>query len=77
MTAKAGAPFQIEFENKDAGTPAQRLHPRGLADRHRGLPGQIFNGVATKDYDVTALDAGTYSFVCTVHPTMIGTLTVQ
>ena len=30
--------------------------------------GEIFNGVATRVYDVPALDAGTYAFVCTVHP---------
>ena len=39
--------------------------------------GEIFSGVATKVYDVPALDAGSYAFVCTVHPTMTGTLTVQ
>ena len=37
----------------------------------------IFNGVETRTYDVPALDAGAYAFVCTVHPTMIGTLTAQ
>ena len=39
--------------------------------------GDIFNGVATKDYDVPALKAGTYTFACAVHPTMTGTLTVK
>jgi len=29
-----------------------------------------------KTYDVPALAAGTYQFVCTVHPNMIGTLKV-
>ena len=38
--------------------------------------GEIFNGVAVKTYDVPALAAGTYPFVCTVHPNMIGTLKV-
>ncbi len=38
----------------------------------------MFNGIETRVYDVPALDQGTYSYVCIVHPTtMIGTLTVQ
>ena len=28
------------------------------------------------EYKVPALPAGTYQFVCTVHPNMVGTLTV-
>ena len=39
--------------------------------------GEIFNGVAAKDYQVNALQAGTYSFVCDVHPNMTGTLTAS
>ncbi len=39
--------------------------------------GEVFNGVATRVYDVPALDAGAYAFVCTVHPTMIGTLNAE
>jgi plastocyanin len=33
--------------------------------------------VETRTYDVPALAAGTYEFVCTVHPNMRGTLTVE
>jgi plastocyanin len=33
--------------------------------------------VATKVYQVPALPAGTYGFVCSVHPNMTGTLTVK
>ncbi|MFM2194015.1 MAG: Cupredoxin-like domain, partial [Chloroflexota bacterium] len=31
----------------------------------------------TRTYNVPALDAGTYAFICTVHPNMAGTLTVK
>ena len=41
------------------------------------LKGEIFNGAATKTYQVPALGAGTYTFVCSVHPNMTGTLTVK
>jgi len=36
-----------------------------------------FPGVATRDFPVPALKAGTYPFVCTVPPTMTATLTAQ
>ena len=39
--------------------------------------GDIFNGVETRTYEVPALPAGTYGFVCTVHPNMTGTLTAK
>ena len=77
LTAPAGKPFQIQFENKDPGTPHNvAIHlggPTG-AELFKGPP---FNGVATQTYDVPALDAGQYAFVCTIHPTMTGTLTAQ
>ena len=38
--------------------------------------GEIVTGPVVVDYAVPALAAGTYPFVCTVHPNMIGTLTV-
>ena len=39
--------------------------------------GEIFSGPAVKVYDVPALAAGQYTFVCTVHPNMTGTVTAQ
>jgi plastocyanin len=74
LSAPADTPFQIEFDNQDAGTP----HNIEIKDASGGVvfKGEIFSGVATKVYDIPALPAGTYPFVCTVHPNMIGTLTV-
>lgn len=77
VTAPAGKPFQIQFENKDAGTPHNVAIHKGNASGQELFKGDIFPGVATKTYDVPALDAGAYAFACTVHPTMTGTLTVQ
>ena len=39
--------------------------------------GEIFAGVATMVYDVPALGAGTYGYVCSVHPNMTGSATIQ
>jgi len=76
-TAPAGKTFQVAFENKDAGVPHNISLHQGGATGAELFKGTIFNGIATRTYDVPALDAGTYAFVCTVHPTMVGTLTVQ
>ena len=77
LTAPAGTPFQVSFENKDAGVPHNVTLHQGDANGAELFKGEIFNGVATRVYDVPALDAGSYAFVCSVHPTMIGTLTVK
>ncbi len=75
LTAPADVPFKIEFENKDAGIP----HNVEIKDAAGAsvFTGEIFNGVDTRTYDVPALAAGTYPFLCTVHPAMTGTLTVN
>ena len=75
LSVPAGAPFKIEFENKDAGVP----HNVEIKDASGDsvFKGEIFPGVDTRTYDVPALAAGAYTFVCTVHPTMTGTFTVN
>ena len=77
LTVKAGAPFRIDFDNQDAAVPHNVAIHLGSPTGTEVFKGAIFPGVATQTYDVQALDAGTYGFICTVHPTMTGTLTVQ
>jgi plastocyanin len=77
LTAPAGTPFQIQFQNKDAGVPHNVSLHQGGSTGAELFKGTIFNGVETRTYDVPALDAGAYAFVCSVHPTMIGTLNVE
>lgn len=77
VTVPAGKAFQLTFDNKDAGTPHNVAIHKDSATGAEVFKGEIVTGPATKTYDVPALDAGTYAFVCTVHPNMTGTLTVQ
>jgi len=75
LSAPADQPFQIEFANNDAGTP----HNVEIKDNSGAqvFMGEVFNGVDTRTYDVPALAPGEYTFVCSVHPNMTGTLSAQ
>jgi cytochrome c oxidase subunit II len=77
LQAPANAPFKIDFDNKDPGTPHNVAIHEGSPTGAELFKGEIFPGPAKKTYDVPALKAGTYAFVCSVHPNMTGTLTVQ
>ena len=77
VTAPADTSFQVSFENKDAGVPHNIALYLGSPTGAELFKGAIFNGVETRVYSVPPLDAGAYAFVCTVHPTMIGTLTAK
>ena len=77
LEVPADTPFTIVFTNNDAGIP----HNVAIHEESPTGPlvwaGDIFNGVETRAYEVPALPAGTYGFVCTVHPNMTGTLTAK
>jgi len=75
LEAPAGAGFTIHFTNDDAGTP----HNVAIKDAsgQEVFKGEIFSGPGERAYAVPALPAGTYQFVCSVHPNMTGTLTVK
>ncbi|MDA8203019.1 MAG: cupredoxin domain-containing protein [Chloroflexi bacterium] len=74
FSVPANTPFQIVFDNQDAGIP----HNVAIYDSGPGgaslFKGEIFNGVKTVTYDVPALPAGNHYFQCDVHPTMNGTV---
>jgi plastocyanin len=77
LEAPADTPFQIVFANNDAGIPHNVAIHEGTPTGPEVWVGDIFNGVETRTYEVPALPAGTYGFICTVHPNMTGTLTVR
>jgi plastocyanin/mono/diheme cytochrome c family protein len=77
LTAPAGQPFQIHFTNKDAGIPHNidiRLQDGTVVQANPNL-----TDAGETTYTIKALAAGTYVFICAVHPipAMTGTLTVK
>jgi len=77
LEVPANTPFQIVFTNNDAGIPHNVAIHKDSPTGELVWQGDIFNGVETRTYDVPALPAGTYGFVCAVHPNMTGTLTAK
>jgi plastocyanin len=75
LSVPAQQPFQIHFANNDAGVPHNvEIKDGGGATIFKG---EIFSGVDSRTYDVQALPAGSYQFICIVHSNMVGTLTAQ
>ncbi len=74
-TAPADEAFVIHFANDENGV----AHNVQLNDSSGQVVvrGDIITGVAEADYNVPALAAGDYPFVCSVHPNMTGTLTAE
>jgi mono/diheme cytochrome c family protein/plastocyanin len=73
VTAPAGAEFVIHFNNKESGVPHNvEIKDASGADAFKG---EIITGPAEANYVVPSLKAGDYTFNCSVHPNMTGTLT--
>jgi plastocyanin len=77
FSAPADKPFTIVFDNQAGGI----AHDVDLVD---GSGAKVFDsdpivGVKTVTLDVGALPAGTYTFICSLHPIpdMTGTATLQ
>ena len=65
--------FQIQFDEQRRGIPHNvAIHDQRNAEVFKG---EIFNGPAETDLRRPGPAAGEYTFVCTVHPNMTGTLT--
>ncbi len=75
IAGPADKPFTIAFLNDDPGLP----HDVAFKDASGAYAwrGEPINGIATKVYDVPALPAGSYTFVCTIHANMTGTATLE
>jgi cytochrome c oxidase subunit 2 len=77
LQARADTPFRIDFDNRDPSIPHNVAIHEGGPTGPEVWKGEIFPGPAKRTYDVPPLRAGTYAFICTVHPSMTGTLTVN
>jgi plastocyanin len=79
IQATAGAPFKIEFDNRDEAT--QHNIEIFAGEEPTGdtvFSGDLVTGPDQATYDVPALDVGTHAFNCVVHPTtMIGSIDVS
>ena len=77
LEAPANTTFVIHFENKDDSIPHD-VDIR-LADGTVVVDNPLVTTVGDANYVFDGLDAGTYTFICSVHPipAMTGTLTVK
>lgn len=81
LEAPADQPLTLVFHNEDGGIEhnfvVYTTDDEGESDEVV-FSTELFAGVETKAFDVPALEAGTYLYLCTIHTaTMTGTLTVE
>jgi len=74
LTAPAGAPITINFDNQDAGIPHNMVFKNDAGTVV--FTGDLITGVAQTVYSLPGLQPGSYTFVCAVHSNMTGTLKV-
>jgi len=74
LIVPAGRPFDLTFNNNDAGVPHNvRID---TSDQSSVIfDGTVVTGIVTETYNVPALQPGTYYFLCKVHPNMSGIVT--
>ncbi|MBI2762303.1 MAG: cytochrome c oxidase subunit II [Chloroflexi bacterium] len=76
LDVPADSPFAIAFTNKD---PAGVTHDIDIRDSNGTVVANedTINGGTTTNYTINPLPAGTYTFFCSIHSNMTGTLTVK
>jgi plastocyanin len=80
LEAPANTAFTVEFENEDTTTSPHNwvLKDPSGAKVQVGGDTSFFSGPAKRDYQIPALAAGDYTYLCEVHPSvMTGKLTIK
>jgi plastocyanin len=77
LIVPAGRPFDLKFDNKQAGVPHNVQIDDSPAKTTIIFNGEHITGPATITYNVPAIAEGNYYFLCEVHPNMNGTLVAQ
>jgi plastocyanin len=72
----AGQPTTITLDNQDAGIPHNLAIYTDDSLSTALFQGEQFPGIDSREYQIPAIDPGTYYFHCDVHPTMNGTVVV-
>jgi plastocyanin len=72
LTVGAGSPFAIVFENRDSAP-----HNVSIRGGEVAVTTEVFGGPDQRTYIYPSLPAGSYTFICDVHPEMTGTLTAS
>jgi plastocyanin len=74
LVVPAARPFELVFNNNQEGVPHNVEIADSPARTTKFMEGEVIDGVATITYQVPELAAGSYYFLCSVHPNMNGTV---
>lgn len=67
----------LTFQNDQAGVPHDVAIPDPASGGDWLFKGDVITGVATIEYQLPPFAAGEYTFQCTIHPPMVGTVLVR